>query len=50
MRSMKEINDDTRDKFHYGMLTVPWAFLNGLFIGGWVLRKGREYWEKGPRD
>ncbi|NLV16645.1 MAG: hypothetical protein GXY50_05500 [Syntrophomonadaceae bacterium] len=47
---MRMFDDDDRSGFHYEMLTVPWAFLNGLFIGGWLLRQGRRSWEKGPRD
>lgn len=35
-------------KFEY--LAVPIAFVNGMFFGGYVLRKMRQYWEKGPMD
>lgn len=31
-------------------LAVPMAFVNGLFFGGYALRKIRQYWEGGPRD
>ena len=31
-------------------LAVPMAFINGLFFGGYALRKMRQYWEGGPRD
>ncbi|CFX86196.1 Uncharacterized [Syntrophomonas zehnderi OL-4] len=31
-------------------LAVPIAFINGLFFGGYALRKIRQYWEGGPRD
>lgn len=35
-------------KFEY--LAVPIAFINGLFFGGCMLRKMRQYVEKGPTD
>lgn len=38
------------DDFHYEQLAIPWAFINGLFLGGLLLRKGRQYLEKGPMD
>lgn len=31
-------------------LAVPMAFINGLFFGGYALRKIRQYWEDGPMD
>lgn len=43
-------SSDKKEGFHYEMLAIPWAFLNGLFVGGWLLRKGRQWMEKGPRD
>ncbi|MGE5415261.1 MAG: hypothetical protein ACM3UZ_00580 [Acidobacteriota bacterium] len=39
-----------KSSFHYEMLAIPWAFVNGLFVGGWLLRKGREWMEHGPQD
>jgi hypothetical protein len=47
---MRMFGNEPRKGFHYEMLAVPWAFINGLFLGGWVLRKGRKFWEEGPRD
>jgi hypothetical protein len=46
----RDYDKPVRDQFHYEMLAIPWAFLNGLFVGGLLLRKGRQYWEKGPQD
>ncbi|MGE5372235.1 MAG: hypothetical protein ACM3QZ_09625 [Solirubrobacterales bacterium] len=50
MSKIKSYRDQEDSGFHYEQLAIPWAFVNGLFLGGWLLRKGREYWENGPRD
>ncbi|MDD2510799.1 MAG: hypothetical protein PHG94_06705 [Syntrophomonas sp.] len=43
--------EDMRQKFHwFGAMAIPIAFLNGLFFGGYALRKIRQYWEGGPMD
>jgi len=34
----------------FDMLAIPVAFLNGLFLGAYGLRKIRQYWEGGPMD
>lgn len=31
-------------------LMVPMAFINGLVLGGYALRKIRKNWEGGPQD
>ncbi|MEN6351606.1 MAG: hypothetical protein ABFD08_19700 [Syntrophomonas sp.] len=42
---------DMKQKFHwFGAMAVPIAFINGLFFGGYALRKIRQYWEGGPMD
>jgi len=35
-------------KFNFGSMAIPIAFINGLFFGGYALRKIRQYWEGGP--
>ncbi|MGE5396121.1 MAG: hypothetical protein ACM3MK_01145 [Chitinophagales bacterium] len=50
MFNMDEMEERVRDGFHFEQLMIPWAFMNGLFLGGLMLRKGRKYIEKGPRD
>jgi len=47
---MRWFDNAPRRGFHFEMLAIPWAFLNGLFLGGWILRRGRKLWEGGPRD
>lgn len=43
--------EDVQQKFHwFGAMAIPIAFLNGLFFGGYALRKIRQYWEGGPMD
>jgi hypothetical protein len=43
--------EDSKQKFHYfGAMAIPLAFVNGLFFGGYALRKIRQYWEGGPMD
>ncbi len=39
-----------KNNFHFEKLVVPLAFINGLFFGGYALRKIRRYWEGGPMD
>jgi hypothetical protein len=36
--------------FQFGSMAIPIAFINGLFFGGYALRKIRQYWEDGPMD
>lgn len=44
----REVNNE---RIHYwGAMAIPLAFLNGLFFGGYALRKIRQYWEGGPMD
>ncbi|ADI02910.1 MAG TPA: hypothetical protein GXX39_08105 [Syntrophothermus lipocalidus] len=44
--------EDNKGKpyWKYEYLAVPIAFLNGLYLGGCLLRKMRQTWEHGPRD
>lgn len=43
--------EDMKQKFHvFGAMAIPLAFLNGLYFGGYALRKIRQYWEGGPMD
>lgn len=44
------IVDSRKPYWKFENLAVPLAFVNGLFLGGYVLRKVRQYWEKGPMD
>lgn len=50
MPDMRSYPYKDREGFQFEMLAIPWAFINGLFLGGWMLRKGRQYFEKGPQD
>mgnify|MGYP000967464957 CR=1 FL=1 len=43
-------NNGVKQKFHFGVMAIPLAFINGLFFGGYALRKIRQYWEGGPMD
>mgnify|MGYP000859078740 FL=1 len=43
--------EDMKQKISwFGFLAIPIAFINGLYFGGYALRKIRQYWEKGPMD
>jgi hypothetical protein len=43
--------EDLKQKMNYfGAMAIPIAFINGLFFGGYALRKIRQYWEGGPMD
>ncbi|MEN6391353.1 MAG: hypothetical protein ABFD04_13140 [Syntrophomonas sp.] len=43
--------EDMKQKFHvFGAMAIPLAFLNGLYFGGYALRKIRQHWEGGPMD
>lgn len=43
--------EDLKQKLNwFGAMAVPIAFVNGLFFGGYALRKIRQYWEGGPMD
>lgn len=43
--------EDMKQKTHwFGAMAIPIAFINGLFFGGYALRKIRQYWEGGPMD
>ncbi len=43
--------EDMKQKFQtFGAMAIPLAFINGLFFGGYALRKIRQYWEGGPMD
>jgi len=35
-------------KFNFGSMAIPVAFINGLFFGGYALRKIRQYWKADP--
>ncbi len=51
MRSLRRKGrNDLQDKLNFGAMAVPVAFINGLFFGGYALRKIRQYWEGGPMD
>ena len=39
-----------KQKINFGTMAIPVAFINGLFFGGYALRKIRQYWEGGPMD
>lgn len=39
-----------KQEFDYDSMAIPVAFINGLFIGSFALRKIRQYWEGGPMD
>lgn len=39
-----------KQKINFGAMAIPMAFINGLFFGGYALRKIRQYWEGGPMD
>jgi len=39
-----------KQKINFGAMAIPVAFINGLFFGGYALRKIRQYWEGGPMD
>jgi len=41
---------ESKNKFSFGSMAIPVAFINGLFFGGYALRKIRQYWEGGPMD
>jgi len=43
--------EDLKQNFRwFGAMAIPLAFVNGLFFGGYALRKIRQYWEGGPMD
>ncbi|NLB51493.1 MAG: hypothetical protein GX808_00960 [Syntrophomonadaceae bacterium] len=43
--------EDMKQKIHwFGAMAIPLAFVNGLFFGGYAVRKIRQYWEGGPMD
>ncbi|MDD4801429.1 MAG: hypothetical protein PHF24_00610 [Syntrophomonas sp.] len=39
-----------KQKINFDTMAIPVAFINGLFFGGYALRKIRQYWEGGPMD
>lgn len=51
MRSlMRKSRNNRKDKLSFESMAIPVAFINGLFFGGYALRKIRQYWEGGPMD
>ena len=43
--------EDLKQKIHwFGAMAIPLAFVNGLYFGGYALRKIRQYLEGGPID
>ncbi|NLF45425.1 MAG: hypothetical protein GX581_05045 [Syntrophomonadaceae bacterium] len=43
--------EDLQQKFNwFGAMAIPLAFVNGLYFGGYAIRKIRQYWEGGPMD
>jgi hypothetical protein len=51
LNRIRRINSKrNQHKFNFDSLAVPVAFINGLFFGGYALRKIRQYWEGGPTD
>ena len=50
MRLRSSSREKMKDEFHFEQLLVPLAFINGVFFGGYALRKVRQYWEGGPMD
>ncbi len=48
--SSSKHNKNFPEKFHFESLMLPLAFVNGLFFGGYALRKIRQHWEGGPMD
>jgi len=50
MSMFRTTNNNLKRNFHFGLLAVPLAFINGLFFGGYALRKIRKHWEGGPMD
>jgi hypothetical protein len=51
MRSLRRKGrNDLKDKLNFELMAIPVAFINGLFFGGYALRKIRQYWEGGPMD
>ncbi|MDD4170697.1 MAG: hypothetical protein PHQ94_00510 [Syntrophomonas sp.] len=47
---MRRIRMQNKEGFNFGSMAIPVAFINGLFFGGYALRKIRQYWEGGPMD
>lgn len=44
-------NDGFNQKSHWlWAMAIPLAFANGLYFGGYALRKIRQHWEGGPMD
>ncbi|NLU50766.1 MAG: hypothetical protein GXX09_10255 [Syntrophomonadaceae bacterium] len=46
----RNLDGSRKPAWKYEYLAVPIAFINGLFFGGYILRKMRQYWERGPMD
>jgi len=43
--------EDLKQKINiFGAMAIPIAFINGLYFGGYALRKIRQHWEGGPMD
>ena len=43
--------EDLKERMDYfNLMAIPVAFMNGIFLGAYGLRKIRQYWEGGPMD